>query len=315
MLLACGEALIDLFLYDRTDSRMAAEAVAGGSPFNVAVGLARLGQKVAFCGGISTDSFGEFLSGVLASEGVDLTYALRTSCLTTLTVVSTDRSGQARYSFHGEKAADRSPTPQDLRFDLPDEIDVLTFGSYTMAVEPVASAYLSLASREAHRRVVSIDPNIRPTVIGDLSGYDHRLLKFVRNATIVKASEEDIHLVYGQAASMAGIADLWLNNGPSLVIVTRGHNGAVAFSKNGAIELPGLKVNVIDTVGAGDSFHAAFLARLASAGELKVGAIGALSMKSLERALQYAITASSITCSRRGADLPTAKEVEAIFHR
>jgi fructokinase len=312
MILACGEALIDLFLYDRNGSRVAAEAVAGGSPFNVAIGLARLGRRVAFCGGLSTDSFGEFLAGILAGEGIDLTYALRTSRLTTISVVSTDAAGQARYSFHGEGAADRSVTPEDLQFDLSDVVDALTFGSYTLAVEPVASAYLHLANREAHRRVISIDPNIRPTVIGDLSGYERQLLKFLRTATIIKASEEDISLVYGPDATVPAVAQSWLKHGPVLVVVTRGPNGAIAFHKDRSIDMPGRKVDVVDTVGAGDSFHAALLSSLAAANQLKRDAIRDLAMESLERALQYAITASSVTCSRRGADLPTSKEVDAM---
>jgi fructokinase len=315
MILACGEALIDLFLYERKGARIAAEAVAGGSPFNVAIGVARLGCRAAFCGGISTDSFGEFLASTLAREGVDLAYALRTPRLSTLSVVSTDEAGQARYSFHGEGAADRCINPDDLSFVLPDAIDALTFGSYTLAVEPVASAYLYLSRREAHRRVISLDPNIRPTVIGDLSGYDRHLLKFVRSATIIKASEEDIHLIYGSRAAIDQVAKTWLDTGPALVVVTRSHRGAVAFARNRSVELPGRQVDVVDTVGAGDSFHAAFLASLASAGELTAGAIKALSTKSLERALEYAITASSITCSRRGADLPTRREVEAAISR
>jgi fructokinase len=311
MIVACGEALIDLFLYDRKGTRIKAEAVAGGSPFNVAIGLARLGQSVAFCGGLSTDSFGEFLSAILKAEGVDLAFALRTPRLSTVSVVSTDASGHARYSFHGEAAADRCLTPSDLNFELPREVQALTFGSYTLAVEPVASAFLALLRREAHRRVISIDPNIRPTVIGDLSGYDRRLAEFLRYATIVKASEEDLELVFGPNPDIATIAGDWMKLGPSLVVVTRGAHGAMAFHKNYRIDWPGRAIPVVDTVGAGDSFHAAFLASLSAQSALTREAIASLSDSMLEQALQYAVTASSITCSRRGADLPKRPEVDA----
>lgn len=311
MIVACGEALVDLFLYDRTGTHIKAEAVAGGSPFNVAIGLARLGQKVAFCGGLSTDSFGEFLSGILQSEGVDLAYAVVTPRLSTVSVVSTDASGHARYSFHGEASADRCLTPADLAFALPTEIQALTFGSYTLAVEPVASAYLSLMQREGHRRVISIDPNIRPTVIGDLSGYDRHLEKFLRHATIVKASEEDLELVFGPDADIATIAGNWMALGPPLIVVTRGAKGALAFHRDERIVCPGRAIKVVDTVGAGDSFHAALLASLAAQHALSRAAIASLPRLTLERALHYAVTASSITCSRRGADLPMRNEVEA----
>jgi fructokinase len=311
MIVACGEALIDLFLYDRKGARIKAEAVAGGSPFNVAIGLARLGQTVAFCGGLSTDSFGEFLSGILKSEGVDLTFALRTPRLSTLSVVSTDSSGHARYSFHGEGAADRCLTPADLNFELPSTVEALTFGSYTLAVDPVASAYLTLIEREARRRVISIDPNIRPTVIGNLSGYDRHLAKFLRHATIVKASEEDIELVFGPGPDISAIAVDWMKLGPPLVVVTRGADGAVAFHRNCRIDCPGRAAEVVDTVGAGDSFHAAFLASLSAQLALTREAIMSLSRNILEQALRYAVAASSITCSRRGADLPLRPEVDA----
>ncbi|HEY7765603.1 MAG TPA: carbohydrate kinase [Aestuariivirgaceae bacterium] len=313
MIVACGEALIDLFLYDRKGTALRAEAVAGGSPYNVAIGLARLGCPVAFCGGLSTDGFGEFLAMLLREEGVDLTYALRTPRLSTVSVVSTDERGQARYAFHGEGAADRGLTPHDLAFDLPPHVQALTFGSYTLAVEPVASAFHALMEREARRRVISIDPNIRPTVIGNLAGYDRHLLKFLRHATIVKASEEDIALLFGSAAKLAEVAEQWTKHGPSLVVITRGNRGATAFHRGCTIDVAARKVDVVDTVGAGDAFHAGFLASLAFAGELDRAAIAALPPESLERALHYGITAAAIACGRRGADLPTRREVEMAF--
>jgi fructokinase len=315
MILACGEALIDLFIFDRMGSRLACEAVAGGSPFNVAIGLARLGRRVGFFGGLSTDSFGEFLASVLKDEGVDLSSAPRKSNLTTISVVATDGSGHPRYSFHGEQAADRMITAADLPHPLPPNIEALTFGSFSLAVEPAASAYLALASRETSHRVISIDPNIRPTVIGDLTDYDRQLMKFIRTASVVKASQEDVALLYGADAAISAVAQLWLREGPALVVITRGSEGAIAFQQHHSIEMPGYTVNVIDTVGAGDSFHAALLANLAETGDLTPARIKNLPVDRLKLALQYAVAASSITCSRRGADLPTRKEVDAQVHQ
>jgi fructokinase len=122
-------------------------------------------------------------------------------------------------------------------------------------------------------------------------------------------------LVYGAGAAIDKVAKAWLGAGPTLVVITRSHKGAVAFTRDWSVERPGRRIDVIDTVGAGDSFHAAFLASLASAGSLTPRKVGSLSTKSLEQALEYAITASSITCSRRGADLPTRQEVEAAISR
>jgi fructokinase len=313
MILVCGEALIDLFLYDRRGARVAAEAVAGGSPFNVAIGLSRLGCPSAFFGGISTDSFGAFLAANLAEEGVNLEYALRTHRLSTISVVATDAAGQANYSFHGEGAADRSLTFADLKPHLPGEIGALTFGSYTLAVEPVASAYLALANREKGRRLISIDPNIRPTVIGSLTDFDQQLFKFFRTASVIKASEEDVHLLYGEFANIAEIARAWQQQGPLLVVITRGALGAVAFYRDQHVEVPGRHVKVVDTVGAGDSFHAALLAWFHREHGLKPDILDNLSLDSLRRALHYAVIASSITCSRRGAVLPNRSDVDSVF--
>jgi fructokinase len=313
MILVCGEALIDLFLYDREDLRLSAEAVAGGSPFNVAIGLSRLGCPSAFCGGLSTDSFGNFLADILSGEGVNLDYALRTPRLSTISVVATDPMGRPRYSFHGENAADRSLTIADLKPEIPADIGALTFGSYTLGVEPVASAYLALARRESGKRLISIDPNIRPTVIGSLTGYDQQLFQFFRTASLIKASEEDIELLYGSAAPIGDVVRAWQTLGPKLVIVTRGASGAVAFFRGQTIDVPGRRVEVVDTVGAGDSFHAAFLAFLDRENRLQPDTLETLSPDSLARALQYAVMAASITCGRRGALLPRRAEVDPLF--
>ena len=313
MILVCGEALVDLFVLGEKGARLAAEAVTGGSPFNVAIGLARLGCPSALCTGLSTDRFGRLLTDVLNAEGVNLDYAIRTPRLTTISVVATDHDGQPVYSFHGEGAADRNITVADLKPELAPEIEALTFGSYTLVVEPVAEAYLALAQREAGRRTIFLDPNIRPTVIGDTRNWPSQFRRFLRTATIVKASDEDLTNAYGAAASIADVARDWMAQGPSLVVVTRGADGAVALLGEKVIEVPGRNVEVVDTVGAGDTFSAALLAGLRRVGRLAPERIDCLDLETLGSVLSYAIIASSITCSRRGADLPTACDVEAVL--
>jgi len=313
MILVCGEALVDLFILGENGARLAAEAVAGGSPFNVAIGLARLGCPAALCTGLSTDRFGRLLTDVLSREGVNLDYAMRTPRLTTISVVATDREGSPVYSFHGEGAADRSITVADLKPDLAPTIEAVTFGSFTLVIEPVAEAYLALAQREAGRRTIFLDPNIRPSVIGDIRNWPSRFRPFLRTATVVKASEEDIATAYGAAAPIAEVARDWMAQGPALVVVTRGSEGAVAFLGQKIMDMPGRKVDVIDTVGAGDTFSAALLAGLRRVDRLAPARVRALDLETLGSVLSYAIIASSITCSRRGADLPTAGDVEAVL--
>ena len=315
MILVCGEALVDLFVLAENGARLSAEAVAGGSPFNVAIGLARLGCPSALCTGLSTDRFGRLLTDLLNREGVTLDYAMRTPRLTTISVVATDRDGHPVYSFHGEGAADRSIEVADLKPALGPEIEALTFGSYTLVVEPVAEAYLTLAQREAGRRPILLDPNIRPTVIGDIRNWPGQFRRFLRTATIVKASDEDIATAYGAGAAIAEVARDWMSQGPGLVVITRGADGAIAFLGERTIDVPGRKVKVVDTVGAGDTFSAALLAGLRRAGRLSLDRMSTLDPETLGTVLRYAVVASSITCSRRGADLPTAADVDAVLSR
>lgn len=313
MILVCGEALIDLFVGPPEGTEMPARAVAGGSPFNVAIGLARLGANSAFLGGISHDRFGVLLADILEREGVDTRFILRTDRLSTLSAIATAPDGQPRYSFHGELAADRSLAAEDLPARLPDEVRALTFGSYTMVVEPVGSAYAMLAEREKGRRVISVDPNVRPTVVSDMKRWSAAAARFYRCATIVKASDEDVRIAFGADTSLADAAAYWRGYGARLVVITRGAEGAVAFGAAGTVEVPGRKVSVRDTVGAGDTFHAALLARLAATGRLDEAAIAGLDREALGDLLAYATAAASVTITRRGADLPHRADVEAVL--
>jgi fructokinase len=302
-ILVCGEALFDVFVGADAGPRLAAEFVAGGSPMNVAIGLARLGASSAFFGGLSTDRFGEILREGLVQEGVDLSPAPRKPNPTTLSVVATGADGQPRYTFYGANAADRMVSAADLPADL-SGFAAITMGSYTVSVAPVSDALAALAEREGARRVISLDPNLRPSVIGDLGAWPAQFERFARHATLVKASDEDIELAFGGRVSAAEAARRWLELGAKLVIVTRGAAGAVAFGCGEPLEIAGRRIDVVDTVGAGDTFHAAMLADLARRGSLSRDAIACLGRDALAETLRYAVAAASVTCQRRGADLP-----------
>jgi fructokinase len=311
MILVCGEALIDLFVGPPDGTEMPARAVAGGSPFNVAIGLARLGIESAFLGGISRDRFGQLLAETLVQEGVDDRFLLRTGKLSTISAIATASDGQPSYSFHGEGAADRSLEIADLPACLQPDIQALTFGSYTMVVEPVGSTFAALAERETGHRVISVDPNLRPTVVGDMARWAGAAERFYRSATLIKASDEDVRIAWDGQITIAEAASYWLDCGAKLVVITEGARGAVAFSEAGSISVPGRQVAVQDTVGAGDTFHAALLAQLAKTGRLHPEAIATLDLPVIAELLTYATAAAAITVTRRGADLPTAAEVEA----
>lgn len=309
MILVCGEALIDLFVGEGDGLDLNARAVTGGSPFNVAVGLARLGVPVGFLGGISTDRFGRLLTDSLVHEGVETRFLKRSANPSPLVVVSPDEDGQPSYVFHTHDCAERDLTPADLPAEA---FEAMVLGSYSLAVEPVGSALLTLAER-AGGRVVSLDPNLRPTLVGDLDAWRQRFDRFVRTAAIVKLSREDLVAAYGQT-DPAVLAAGWFFQGVLLVVVTDGGSGATAYHRDWTMHRPGRPVAVIDTVGAGDTFHAALLARLAQRGLLSRTALAALDDAALADLLDYAVTAASITCTRRGADLPRAAEVEEALH-
>lgn len=313
MILVCGEALIDLFVGPAEGTEMPARAVTGGSPFNVAIGLARLGISSAFLGGVSRDRFGMLLADVLVREGVDGRFLVRTDRLSTISAIATAPDGQPSYSFHGEAAADRSLVPEDLPASLPDDIRALTFGSYTMVVEPIGSTFAALAEREKGRRVISVDPNVRPTVIADMARWAVAAERFYRTATIIKASDEDVRTAFGDKVSLADAASYWLGCGARLVVITQGARGATAFGTCGTVSVPGRSVAVRDTVGAGDTFHAALLARLSTTGRLDAEAIAGLDRHSVGDLLAYATAAAAVTITRRGADLPSAADVEAML--
>lgn len=311
MILVCGEALIDLFVGPPEGRELPARAVPGGSPFNVAIGLARLGVRSGFLGCLSRDRFGALLADVLAREGVADRFIVRSDRPSTISAVATGPDGQPTYSFHGEGAADRALTLADLPAELPDEVEALTFGSYSMVVQPVGSSFVELAERESGRRVISVDPNLRPAVVGDLGRWAATAEHYFRAATIVKASDEDIRIAWAGRATIADAAAFWRERGAALVVITQGAHGATAFSDAGAVTVPAPPVAVRDTVGAGDSFHAALLARLSATGRLDPKSIAALDREAIGDLLAYGNAAAAITCTRSGADLPTAADVAA----
>ncbi|RYE28539.1 MAG: carbohydrate kinase [Hyphomicrobiales bacterium] len=315
MILVCGEALVDLFLDPPEGAEMAGRAVAGGSPFNVAIGLARLGVPVGYLGAISRDGIGAMLAERLRQEGVDPRFIVRSDRLSTISAVATGADGQPSYGFHGEGAADRFLLQADLPAALPPEVRALSFGSYSMAVGPTGATLASLAEREHGRLVISVDPNLRPSVVPDMALWARAAERFYRTATIVKASDEDIRIAWGGRLSLQEAAAYWLGLGAKLVVITRGADGAVGFCTGGQVELPGRAVDVRDTVGAGDSFHAALLARLSQMDRLSLEGIATLDRATLGEVMSYAATAASITVGRRGADLPKAVEVEAELAR
>lgn len=310
MFLSCGDALFDCFSVPtdgpatiRLDGRV------GGSPLNVAVGLARLGRPVGYFTKNSTDLFGRRILAFLQKEGVDTSLIIPASNNSTLAMVELDKAGVASYAFYTGGTADRSLTMAELPAQLPAAIRAIHIGSYTTATEPTASSLVALVKRERERRFISYDPNIRPSIEPDLDVWRGRIASLTGTAHLLKLSVEDAELLYPNQ-SLEHLAQDWLRSGVRLVIVTKGSEGALAFTAHGcSAAVPGVHVNVVDTVGAGDTFQAATLVWLEKHDALQAAAAADLDSDALRSLLSFGARAAAITCSRRGADLPFAAEL------
>ena len=308
MFLICGEALYDLFVEEETPAGLRIDARIGGSPFNVAVGLARLGRPAALLTGVSTDALGDRLAAALDGEGVETRFLARMPNPTTLAVVALGPEGEPRYTFYGEGAADRSLTAANLP-ELPDTVSCLHFGSFSLVVDPTAGALLALAERERGRRFISLDPNLRINVEPDVDRWRRDVERFARAADLVKLSDEDLgHL--DPTADPDRLAGTWLDGGARIVVLTRGAAGATLWTRAARVDHPGRAVEVEDTVGAGDAFQAALLCRLDETGRLAEGPGAApLPEPEAERLLAFACEAAARSCTRRGADFPRRAEL------
>lgn len=309
MIVICGEALFDVFKEHHSDTlnTFPLLAVAGGSPFNVAIGLARLETQVALLTGLSNDFLGQRLLAVLEQEKVNTDYLITKSAPTTLGFIEHGADGVPHYAFYGNGAADRILDLQDTAIDL-NNIKAVHFGSYTTVTAPTADAYLALAQRAKGQCLVSYDPNIRPTVEPDMAIWRSRFSQFSACANLLKISDEDLGLLYPDTDPQQK-AQEWLANGVNLVLITRGSKGVWAFNKQHFVEVASPRITVVDTVGAGDTFQAATLYSLQSRQAFTATALADLSEQDLKEICEFAVKAAAITCTRRGADLPSLKDL------
>ena len=310
MILCCGEALIDMIPVRTADGAEAFAPLPGGAVFNTAIALGRLGAPTGFLCGLSRDLFGTRLEAALAEAGVDPAPCPRSDRPTTLAFV-TLVDGQARYAFYDENTALRMVTEADMP-PLPADADAAFFGGISLAVEPCGSAYEALFTEAAQAgRLTMIDPNIRPGFVADEAAYRARLDRMMQRADIVKLSDEDMGWLFPGIGEGEVAHRLLSAGGTSLLLVTRGARGATCHARGGLrVDRPAPVVRVVDTVGAGDTFNAGFLAGLARAGALGREKLPALGREGLGECLAHAVTAATVTASRQGADPPWAREME-----
>jgi fructokinase len=305
VIVVAGEALIDL-----APDGPRLVPLPGGSPYNVAIGLARLGAAVAYLGGLSRDGFGQLMADRLRTAGADLTLSSWTDAPTTLAVVHLDDDGQASYGFYLASTSAASLEQADLP-ELPDGAALhVSLGAVGLETLPAGRTLAHLLHREEGRRFLSFDPNIRPSAIrGTVAGYARLLDELVAGLTLVKVSDEDLALVQ-PGRDPVEVARDWAGAGPALVVVTRGPEGAVAVRARGEpIEVPGEAVEVVDTVGAGDAFTSGLLSWLDEHERLSDGALRSLDDDGVAAALRHARRVAAITCTRTGSDPPRAAEL------
>jgi fructokinase len=292
----CGEVLIDI---------LPSGPVVGGGPANTAKALARLGHDVHFIDGISSDAYGVSARAELLADGVNLDLALASDKPTCTATVSLDTAGGASYEF----LIDGTATFDFASSWLPDpyryQPQVLHIGTLVTVIEPGASALYDWAMQVAELAPIVFDPNIRPSVMPDRDLYEAAVEKWAALSAVIKVSDDDLAWLFpGQA--IEDVANRWINDGVFLVVVTQGANGLVGYTADGRVEVPGVKVDVVDTVGAGDTVGAIVVEAMLAHGLVELR--GDL----LRSVLTRAAAAAAITCSRKGAQPPYKHELPMI---
>src|SRR3984893_10330912 len=313
MLLSCGDALIDFLPLKSVDGRDAIVPVAGGSCLNIAVGMARLGAPTGFVGGISTDLFGRMIADHALASQVELRYATRSDHQTTLAFVRTV-AGEPQYVFYDEATASRNWIYRHGSIPF-DEIEAIHVGSTTLADEKGAAQALAMVEEARGSVAISFDPNCRPNLVKQRARYVECMDAFAAAADIVRMSDVDFEFLYG-GSDYAGRAKSLIEAGAILIVVTRGIKGAQAWHKEaGAVEVQAPTVDVVDTIGAGDSFQAALLFALRAIGRIGTQALAQTNPEELGRVLSFASSCAAFTCGRAGADPPRQSDVGAALSR
>ena len=327
MILVIGEALIDLI--ENRYQAGAFNAIVGGANANVSIALARRGTPQQFLARLSNDRFGKIIRERLETNGVGLDHAIEASELTTLAVVSIDSQGVPSYAFYVNGTADWGWTPAELPTDVDLEnlhAKAIQFGCLTMAMAPGNAVIEDWARAHFDQKSVTIshDINMRPALGFDRETERIRVERVNEISHVIKASDEDIEWLYGldsadanTAARIDEIAQQWVAGTSRIVFVTLGGSGVSVYRDGGVrFDVPSRKINVVDTVGAGDTFCANLLGQLYDADALGTDPfdrLANLSDTTLAEFVRVAGVAASITCERAGCEPPTLEDLTAVL--
>lgn len=309
MFTVLGEALLDL-VQPAPDGPYVARP--GGGPLNIAVGLQRLGHETQLMARLSNRPLGAVVRRYAAQNGLTLDFSVDTPAPATLAFASLDEAGLATYDFYVAGTADWGWTDAEL-WALPTETRVLHTGSLAAAVGPGAEAILRRVerARAEGQMLISFDPNVRPDLVESRDQAVARVERFVAASHLVKASHEDLAWLY-PGRQVDDVLTEWSASGPHVAVITGGADGCTARTSAAAeVRLPGIEVDVADTIGAGDAFMSGLLSGLADAGCLEPASVAELSPADLQGPLRQAIVVSALTCERTGADPPNRAEYAA----
>ena len=297
----CGEVLIDLI--PGADGVRVAHV--GGGPANTAKALARLGHDVQFIDGISSDEYGQMSRTELLDDEVKLDLALRSEKPTCTAEVTLAADGGASYVFTIDETAtfdfSESWLPDPSRY----KPQVLHIGTLVTIIEPASTVLYNWAINVAEFAPIVFDPNIRPSVVGDRTRYAAAVEKWAAISSVIKLSDDDVNWLY-PTESFESVAQRWISQGASVVVITRGSEGLVGFCAAGSVEVPGVKIEVADTVGAGDTVGAILVEAMIEKG------LENLQGEVLKATLYRAAVAAGITCSRKGAQPPYKHELKGV---
>lgn len=308
MIVCCGEALIDM-IPQRYKGKDMLRPVEGGAIYNTALAVGRLGCASALFSGISNDAFGQQLIQKLHDSHVDTSHIARSERLTTLAFVNLV-NGHANYTFYDDNSAGRMLSIDDLP-TLPDDVSAMYFGGISLINNPAADAYLALAQREAAKRVIVFDPNIRPDFIADRASYRKRIDAFFEIADIIKMSDEDLEWFDSDPGNLTAKFQRLGRPDTALRILTKGGDGAMGILSNGDVcSVSAKRVEVVDTVGAGDTFNAGVMAYLHEQGLLNKAHIGELCKENTTQALRYGATVAAVTVQHAGAEAPWKEDIQ-----
>ncbi|GCE23967.1 carbohydrate kinase family protein [Dictyobacter kobayashii] len=304
-----GECLIDLLPLPRKGPNDEFRAYPAGSPLNIAVGVARLGQPSAFASKIGNDYFGRRLRAYIEQNNIDTRYLTTAEAHSTLAFVAME-AGQATFDFYGEGTADALMTPDDVPDTLFTDTAILQIGSVSLLRGTTPETVLKTFERMKGQALLSLDPNIRPSLVNDEAGYRALLQKLIGLTDLLKLSDADLAWLTPNLSIETALQQL-ARQVPALVVITRGAEGAIAMRKGGIpLQLPGFKVDVTDTIGAGDTFCAGLLTYLADQQILTHEALAGISDEEQHNMLRFAAAAAALNCLREGADPPARSEVE-----